>query len=133
MPVPTCLQKGGAFSSAASRFTWLPPRLPGRNHDHRRTLKRRSKPVTSMFRFTRRNSEKIAEAQNLASLQLANLRHQRKDISEEEAMSFLAREVLRLYREGERDPQRLANQAVSLYRQHIQKRESAVRLAKSDL
>jgi hypothetical protein len=83
-----------------------------------------------MYRFARRNTEHMAEAQNLAATQIAHLRHHRSEISEQEALSFVAREILRLYREGEQDPQRLANRAVSQLREHIQKRESALRLAR---
>jgi hypothetical protein len=81
-----------------------------------------------MFRFSRHNAELLAEAQNLAAEQLARLLHQRGNISTEEALPFLAREILRLNRDGERNPQRLANSAVSLLRQHIQKRDSAFRV-----
>jgi hypothetical protein len=82
-----------------------------------------------MFRFSRHNAELLAEAQNLAAEQLARLLHQRSNISTEEALPFLAREILRLNSDGERDTQRLANSAVSLLRQHIQKRDSAFRLS----
>jgi hypothetical protein len=82
-----------------------------------------------MYRFAGRQTEQITEAQHLAAAQIANLRHQRSEISEQEALSFVTREILRLHREGERDARRLASRAVSLLREHIQKRESALRLA----
>ena len=83
-----------------------------------------------MYRFAKRNTEHLAEAKNLAALQLAHLQHHRTEISEEEALPFLCREILRLNREGEEDVQRLANRAISLLREHIQKRESALRIAR---
>ena len=88
-----------------------------------------------MYRFAKRDVDHLAEAQELAAVQLANLIRHRSQILEkeaiafEEATSFLAREILRLHREGERDAQRLANRAVSLLREHHQKRESALRIA----
>ena len=85
-----------------------------------------------MYRFSRRNTEKVAQAQNLAATQFAHLQHHRSEISEEEALPFLAREILRLNREGEQDVQRLANRAISVFREHIQKRESALRMADPD-
>jgi hypothetical protein len=81
-----------------------------------------------MYRFSRRDSEPLKQAQNLAATQLAHLLHQRSNISTDEALPFLAREILRLHREGERDTQRLANRAISLLREHIQKRDSAQRV-----
>ena len=81
-----------------------------------------------MYRFKRRKTEHLAEAQGLAAVQLAHLRHHRMEISEDEALPFLCREILRLNREGENDAQRLANRAISLLREHIQKRDSAQRL-----
>jgi hypothetical protein len=74
-----------------------------------------------MYRFAKRKAEHIAEAQSLAAAQLAHLRHHRADISEEEALPFLCREILRLHREGEKDAHRLASRAISLLREHIQK------------
>jgi hypothetical protein len=82
-----------------------------------------------MFRFHGRKTEFLAEAHNLATVQLAHLQHHNFKISEEFALSFLAREILRLHVEGERDAQRLATRAIGLLRQHIQKHESASRLA----
>jgi len=81
-----------------------------------------------MYRFFRRDREQLKHAQDLAEMQLAQLIHHRSDISPDEASAFLAREVLRLNREGENDVQRLANRAISAFREHIQKRESALRL-----
>ncbi len=80
--------------------------------------------------FWRRDNEKIAEAQDLAEMQLAQLRHHRLTISEDEAQPFLAREILRVNREGEQDAQRLADRAISLLREHVQRRESALRIAR---
>ena len=87
-------------------------------------------PEFPMYRFAKRNSEHIAEAQNLAATQLAHLMHRRSGISEDEALPFLAREILRLNREGEQNVQRLASRAVGLLREYIQKRESALRIAR---
>ena len=81
-----------------------------------------------MYRFSKRNTEPLKQAQNLAATQLAHLLHHRSNISADEALPFLAREILRLHREGERDAQRLANRAVSSLREHIQKQDSAQRL-----
>jgi hypothetical protein len=83
-----------------------------------------------MYRLQNRKAEGLAEAQNLAAAQLAQMRRGRAEISEQEALPFLAREILRLHREGERDTEELASRAVSLLREHIQKRESALRLAR---
>ncbi len=73
---------------------------------------------------------KIAEAQDLAEMQLAHLRHNRLTISGDEAQPFLAREILRLHREGEQDAQRLADRAISLLREHVQRQESALRIVR---
>jgi hypothetical protein len=81
-----------------------------------------------MYRFSRRSSEPIKQAQDLAATQLAHLLHHRSDISTDEALPFLAREILRLHREGEKDTQRLANRAIGSLREYIQKRDSARRL-----
>ena len=43
---------------------------------------------------------------------------------------FIVREILRLHREGEHDPEKLARAAIGLLRDHIQTRESAMRLAR---
>ena len=83
-----------------------------------------------MYEFANRDAERLAEAQNLAATQLSHLLHARSGVSEAEALPFLAREILRLNREGEQDVQRLASRAVSLLREHIQKRESASRMAR---
>lgn len=82
-----------------------------------------------MYRFFRKDSERLKHAQDLAEIQLAQLLHHRSDISISDALPFLAREILRLNREGEQDVQRLANRAISAFREHIQKRESALRLS----
>jgi uncharacterized protein YoaH (UPF0181 family) len=84
----------------------------------------------AMYRFFRRDREHLKHAQDLAEMQLAQLMHHRSDISTGDATAFLAREILRLNREGEKDVQRLANRAISSYREHIQKRESALRLTR---
>ena len=84
----------------------------------------------AMYQLSNRDAEHLAEAQNLAATQLAHLLHPRSGISETEALPFLAREILRLHREGEQNVQRLASRAVSLLREHIHKRESALRMAK---
>lgn len=83
-----------------------------------------------MFPFQRQKTELIAEAHNLAAAQFARLQHHRSEFMDDAALSFLAREILRLHREGENDPERLAERAVSLLREHIQKRESASRIAR---
>lgn len=44
---------------------------------------------------------------------------------------FLAREVMRLFREGERVPSHIAEHAVNRLREHIQVKESASRVARS--
>ena len=81
-----------------------------------------------MYRLSSSNTELLREAQNLASTQLAHLLNHSSDISTEEALPFLAREILRLNRAGEKNVQRLASRAVSLLREHILKRESALRI-----
>ena len=87
-----------------------------------------------MYRFDERQTERIVEARNLAALQLPQLKRSRSDFPEGEALSFLTREILRLYHEGDHQAQRLANRAISHLREHIQKRESTLRLARlSDL
>lgn len=81
-----------------------------------------------MDEFFRPKAETLRHAQALAEMQLVHLLHQRSDTSVSDAVPFLAKEILRLNREGERDVQQLANRAISLLREHIQKRESAQRL-----
>jgi acetate kinase len=81
-----------------------------------------------MYRFAKR-TEHLAEAQNLAAMQITYLLNHRAGVSEVTRFR-LAREILRLNRDGEQNVQRLASRAVSLLREHIQKRESALRIAK---
>ena len=83
-----------------------------------------------MYRFAGNSADLVGEAQNLAAIRLSHLLRQRSDVvTEEFALPFIAREILRLYREGENDPERLANRAIGCLREHVQKRESALRLA----
>jgi hypothetical protein len=82
----------------------------------------------TVYEFFRTKAETLRHAQALAEMQLVHLLHQRSDTSLSDAVPFLAREILRLNREGETDVQHLASRAVSLLREHIQKRESALRL-----
>lgn len=81
-----------------------------------------------MYRFSKSNSEPLKQAHDLAATQLAHLLRKRPDIVADEALPFLAREILKLHRQGERDTQKLANRAISALREHIQKQDSALRL-----
>ena len=53
------------------------------------------------------------------------------NIKGDSARQFLTREILRLYREGERDVSSLANGAVGNFRNCLQVQESVHRLARS--
>jgi hypothetical protein len=81
-----------------------------------------------MYEFFRKEAETLKHAQALAEMQLAHLLHQRSETCLPDAVPFLAREILRLNQEGETNVQRLANRAIGLLREHILKRESALRL-----
>ena len=85
-----------------------------------------------MYRLNRSDADLLREAQDLAAAQFARTFQQRFDLTEEFALSFLAREILRVHRKGERDPQRLASKAIGLLREHVQKWESAHRVARPE-
>jgi hypothetical protein len=82
-----------------------------------------------MYRIGGRSTRALKRAHDFAAIQVAKLCESHA-VPRDEALPFVAREILRLNREGEHNAQRLANRAVSGLREHIQKRESALRVAR---
>ena len=81
-----------------------------------------------MYQFTSEEAADINRA-IAAALAAANGSPKIPVVAADFVRKFLVREIMRLYREGERDLQTIALDAVGSLRNHLQAQDSAKRLA----
>jgi hypothetical protein len=84
--------------------------------------------MTPMYQFTSEEAADINRA-IAAALAAANGSPKMPVVAADFVRKFLVREIMRLYREGERDLQTIALDAVGSLRNHLQAQDSAKRLA----